>query len=311
MTKNRIGIDLGGTKIEAIILNDDGEITHRLRVPTPKQDYGQTLGAIKQLVQDLELQAGIATTLPIGLGTPGAVSFKTGLMKNCNSTSLNGKPLRQDLESLLTRPVRIANDADCFTLSEAIDGAGADAHIVFGVILGTGVGGGICIHGQLLQGVNAITGEWGHNPVALDELAEVDDSWARLPHRRCYCGRQNCVESWLAGPAFELSYEILAGRKKTAVEIVELAQGEDPCAAIVMDGYHNTLALALSNVINILDPDVIVLGGGMSNTNSLYTELPTNLIRHVFSDRVDTKIVKAKYGDSSGVRGAAWLWRQE
>ena len=313
MSNNRIGIDLGGTKIEAITMNGEGEITHRVRVDTPKQDYEQALSAIKQIVLNIEQEAGITTTLPIGLGTPGAVSFKTGLMKNCNSTCLNGKPLRQDLEALLARPIRISNDADCFTLSEAIDGAAMDADIVFGVILGTGVGGGICIHRQLVQGVNAITGEWGHNPVALGELVDIEETWAQLPHkqsRRCYCGRKNCVESWLSGPALELSYETLAGQKKHAAEIVELSQHNDSCAATVMDSYHKMLALALSNVINILDPEVIVLGGGMSNTTSLYTEVPINLARHVFSDRVDTKIVKAKHGDSSGVRGAAWLWQQ-
>lgn len=313
VSNNRIGIDLGGTKIEAIIMNGEGEITHRLRVDTPKQDYEQALSTIKQLVLNIEQEAGIATTLPIGLGTPGAISFKTGLMKNCNSTCLNGKPLRQDLEAFLARPVRIANDADCFTLSEAIDGAAMDADVVFGVILGTGVGGGICIHGQLVQGVNAIAGEWGHNPVALGELADIEEMWAQLPHkqsRRCYCGRKNCVEAWLAGPAFELSYETLAGQKRHAADIVELAQRNDSCAALVLDSYHKMLAMALSNVINILDPEVIVLGGGMSNTTSLYTEVPKNLATYVFSDRVDTKIVKARHGDSSGVRGAAWLWQQ-
>lgn len=308
MTNNRIGIDLGGTKIEAIIMDAAGAITHRLRVDTPKYEYDETLRAIKQLALDIEQQAGITATLPIGLGTPGAVSLKTGLMKNCNSTSLNGKALRQDLETLLSRPVRIANDADCFTLSEAKDGAAMDASIVFGVILGTGVGGGICVHGKLLQGVNSIAGEWGHNPITPGDLAEVDESWARLPHRQCYCGRKNCVESWLSGPAFELSYETLAGEKIPAAQIVELAQRKDSLATRVIEGYHKLLALALSNVINLLDPHVIVLGGGMSNINSLYTEMPAILTRHVFSDRVDTRIIKAKHGDSSGVRGAAWLW---
>ena len=188
-----------------------------------------------------------------------------------------------------------------------------DADVVFGVILGTGVGGGICIHRQLVQGVNAIAGEWGHNPVALGELADIEGMGAQLPHkqsRRCYCGRKNCVEAWLAGPAFELSYETLAGQKRHAADIVELAQRNDSCAALVLDSYHKMLAMALSNVINILDPEVIVLGGGMSNATSLYTEVPKNLASYVFSDRVDTKIVKARHGDSSGVRGAAWLWQQ-
>jgi fructokinase len=313
LTSNRIGIDLGGTKIEAIILSDGGEITHRLRVDTPKEDYDQVLEAIRHLILNLETEAGIAAPLPIGIGTPGTVSYKTGLMKNCNSTCLNGKPLRQDLEIRLGRPIRIANDADCFTLSEAADGAARDARVVFGVILGTGVGGGICIRGELVQGINAISGEWGHNPVALSELADIVAGWSglthgQLPERQCYCGRRNCVESWLSGPAFELGYETLAGSKKPATEIVKLARQGDSDAVALMDSYHRTLALALSNVINILDPEVIVLGGGMSNINSLYSEVPANLSPYVFSDRVDTRIVKAMHGDSGGVRGAAWLW---
>jgi|TARA_B100001971_G_C18228026_1_gene561931 fructokinase len=307
VANNRIGIDLGGTKIEAIILGGDGEISLRRRIDTPGQDYDEVIGAITRLTHDIEQEAGITEPLPLGICTPGAVSLKTQLMKNCNSTCLNGKPLRQDLTTQLSRPVRIANDADCFTLSEATDGAASEADNVFGVILGTGVGGGICINGKLLNGANAIAGEWGHNPLALDKLQETVRP-DRKQKRSCYCGRYDCVESWLAGPALERSYKTSSDQKKDAASIVALAENGDPCALKVMDSYHQMLALAIANVINILDPQIIVLGGGMSNTDSLYAEVPGHLADHVFSDRVDTKIVQAKHGDSSGVRGAAWLW---
>jgi len=305
---NRIGIDLGGTKIEAIILNYRGEITHRARVETPRDNYPDALSAINGLVQKLEKEAGLAEPIPIGIGTPGAISHKTGLMKNCNSTCLNGMPLREDLEKLMSRPVRIANDADCFTLSEANDGAAAGTNNVFGVILGTGVGGGICLNQQLLQGVNAIAGEWGHNPLALDNLESDNADYPTMPSRICYCGHRNCVESWLAGPSFELSYEIASGHRLPAPGIVELVDRGEPVSTMIMDRYYNMLALALSTIINILDPEKIVLGGGMSNIKHLCTEVPKYLDRYVFSDRVDTQIVKARHGDSSGVRGAAWLW---
>jgi len=307
VTNNRIGIDLGGTKIEAIVLNSKGDTLLRRRVETPKFDYNKILSTITALVQEVEQETGITENLPLGIGSPGAVSRKTGLMKNCNSTCLNGKPLQQDLQVQLSRPVRIANDADCFTLSEATDGAGAAASNVFGVILGTGVGGGICVNKKLLQGANAITGEWGHNPLAYEKLQGSHSSKERRG-RPCYCGRSDCIESWLAGPALEHSYEISTGQQKNAAAIVELAKNSNPGAQKVMDSYHQMLALALSNVINIVDPEIIVLGGGMSNTNSLYSEVPRYLSRHVFSDRVDTIITRAKHGDSSGVRGAAWLW---
>jgi predicted NBD/HSP70 family sugar kinase len=308
VNNNRIGIDLGGSKIEAIIMNDQGEITHRGRVDTPKDNYQQALNAIKELVEKLEQEAGAFAVMPIGIGTPGAISHKTGLMKNCNSTCLNGMPLQTDLETLMSRPVRIANDADCFTLSEASDGAAAGTSNVFGVILGTGVGGGICLNQQPVEGINAIAGEWGHNPLALDNLQSDNMTFPGMPPRTCYCGRRNCVESWLAGPSFELSYEIVSGHKLHAPAIVSLVEQGNPDANMIMDRYHNMLALALSTVINILDPEKIVLGGGLSNIASLYTEVPKYLDRYVFSDRVDTEIVKARHGDSSGVRGAAWLW---
>jgi fructokinase len=308
VNQNRIGVDLGGTKIEAIIMDGQGEITHRDRVDTPKDNYQLALNAIKGLVENLEQEAGTVAPLPLGIGTPGAISNKTGLMKNCNSTCLNGMPLREDLETLMSRSVRIANDADCFTLSEASDGAAAESNNVFGAILGTGVGGGISLNQKPVQGINAIAGEWGHNPLALERLQSDDRSFPGMPPRTCYCGRRDCVESWLAGPSFELSYEVVSGRKMRAPAIVGLVKQGDADAKMIMDRYHNMLALALSTVINILDPGKIVLGGGLSNIMSLYTEVPKYLDRYVFSDRVDTEIVKAKHGDSSGVRGAAWLW---
>ena len=307
MTKIKLGIDLGGTKIEAIILDADGKIEHRKRVQTPKDDYKLVLTVIQQLVADIQADAGISDPLPLGIGTPGAVSSKSGLMKNCNTTCLNGKPLREDLEAGLSRPVRLANDADCFTLSEANDGAGRGANNVFGVILGTGVGGGVCVNQHLVGGVNSITGEWGHNPLALDNLLGSTDL-PTMDSRLCYCGRTNCVESWLAGPSFETSYEILSGEKLSAPQIVGLVKEGDKVATQLMEWYHNTLALALANVINILDPGVIVLGGGMSNIDSLYSDVYQHLDSYVFSDQVDTQIKKAVHGDSSGVRGAAWLW---
>ena len=300
VASNRIGIDLGGTKIEAIIMADTGDITHRKRIATPSDDYQLVLKTIRQLVLYIEQRAGITQPLPLGIGTPGAVSLKTGLMKNCNSTCLNGRPLKEDLQALMSRDVRIANDADCFTLSEAIDGAGSDANNVFGVILGTGVGGGVCVDKKLLRGANSIAGEWGHNPVTPPD--------AETPPRLCYCGRENCVEAWLSGPAFEFSYQLLTGQKNDAAGIARLAEDKDPSALTVMNSYHEMLARALSNVINILDPQVVVLGGGLSNIDSLYSVVPVHLTRTVFSDRVDTMIVKAKHGDASGVRGAAWLW---
>ncbi len=307
MNKNRIGIDLGGTKTEAILMDRDHRVLQRSRVDTPKEDYQRVLATICELVLKVEKTAGISDILPIGMGTPGAVSHKTGLMKNCNSTCLIGMPLKEDLEALLQRDVRIANDADCLALSESSDGAAAEADNVFGVILGTGAGGGICINQQLVRGINNIAGEWGHNPLPIANLNAIDTDLVKS-NRRCYCGLSNCVESWVSGPAFETSYCLLTGTTKTAVEIVNLFEQHDPDAIRVMDAYYNLLALALSTVINILDPEIIVLGGGMSNINSLYTAVPKYLERYVFSDRVDTKIVKAMHGDSSGVRGAAWLW---
>lgn len=307
----KIGLDIGGTKIEAIVMDAANEIIVRRRTDTPHSDYQATLDAISELINVAEREAGLDATLPVGLGTPGAISFKTGLMKNCNNTTLNGRPFREDLESRLGRPVRIANDANCFTLSEAMDGAAADADSVFGIILGTGVGGGICINGTLLQGINAIAGEWGHItlPLAGYQREETETMDAPQPgNRRCYCGRDDCLETWLSGTGFERSYRELTGQQAHASEIIQRMISSEDAATALFTQYCNLLALALSTVINILDPDVIVAGGGMSNVEEIYSGVPSHWPKYVFSDEVRTRFVKAEHGDSSGVRGAAWLW---
>ena len=283
----RIGVDLGGTKIEALALDAAGREVFRKRVLTPRGDYAATLEAVVALVKEI----GPGT---VGVGIPGALSRVTGLVKNANSTWLIGRPLLADLEARLSRPVRVANDANCFALSEAIDGAGQGARVVFGVILGTGVGAGIVVDRHLLVGRNAIAGEWGHNPLPLPAAAD-------LPLPACYCGRSGCIETYLSGPGLERDHEALTQQKLDAREIVAL-DGE------ALDRYIQRLARALAGVINVLDPDVIVLGGGMSNVERLYTEVPRRWARHVFSDQVATRLVRNAHGDSSGVRGAAWLW---
>lgn len=309
--KPRIGVDLGGTKIEAIVMDGEGHICLRERVNTPRHDYEATVAATAGLIADIAAHAGLSKSLPVGIGTPGAVSAKTGMMKNCNSTCLNGRPLAQDLAARCDREVRIANDADCFALSEASDGAGRNARSVFGVILGTGVGGGICYDGTLLQGANAICGEWGHTTLPLAAL-RPDEGAVFTPliagDRHCYCQRFDCVESWLSGPAFERSYRELTGNSLPAEEIERLAESGDVDAGALVTQYCNLLALALSTVINILDPEVIVMGGGMSNMQAIYERVSKCLPRYVFSDQVLTRIVRHQHGDSSGVRGAAWLW---
>ena len=284
----RIGVDLGGTKIEAIALDASGAEVFRKRVPTPRGDYGRTLQQIALLVGE----AGEGT---VGVGIPGALSRVTGLVKNANSTWLIGKPLKEDLERILGREVRVENDANCFTLSEAVDGAGRDARVVFGVILGTGVGGGIAVDGQVLVGPNAIAGEWGHNPLPLPGPGD-------LPLPACYCGRSGCIETYLSGPGLSRDHEASTGRKLPAEEAVK---DEKTFAR-----YAERLARALAGVINVLDPDVIVLGGGMSNVARLYTEVPRLWTPYVFSDRVATRLARNAHGDSSGVRGAAWLWEK-
>jgi fructokinase len=295
----QIGIDLGGTKIEAIALATDTVAAARRRVPTPR-DYDGTLHAISRLVSELESEAG--RTGSVGVGIPGVITRATGLVKNANSTWLNGRPLQTDLESRLGRPVRIANDANCFTLSEAIDGAGQGVDTVFGVILGTGVGGGIAVRQRILDGPNQVAGEWGHNPLPW----MTDEERAEAP--ACYCGRTGCVEAWLSGPGFERDAAHLSGATRPAPEVVRAASGGDACALHALRRYEDRLARGLAAVINVLDPDVIVLGGGMSNLPDLSTSVSALLPIYVFSDAVLTRVLPNRHGDSSGVRGAAWLW---
>ena len=295
----RIGIDLGGTKIEGIALSDEGEELLRKRVPTPAGDYRATLQQVRSLVDDIETSLGQRGS--VGIGTPGAISPATGLLKNSNSVCMNGKPVLDDLASLLGRDIRIANDANCFALSEATDGAAAGAEVVFGVIVGTGTGAGVAVRGHVLTGSNAIAGEWGHNP-----LPWPDDD--ERPGPVCYCGKQGCIETWLSGPGMSRDYLELSAQTLDAKQIVELAMQGDQKAGLCLRRYEDRMARSLAHVINILDPDIIVLGGGMGNIDRLYNNVPKTWGRYVFSDRVDTKLLAPKYGDSSGVRGAAWLW---
>jgi len=294
MTQARIGIDLGGTKIEAALLHQDGRLDPRIRVPTPQGEYEATLDAIAGLVSDLP--AGEDNT-PVGICTPGAISPATGRLRNSNSVCLNGKPLLEDLQARLRRPVRIANDADCFALSEASNGAGTGANSVFGVILGTGTGGGIVINGHLLTGPNAIAGEWGHNPLPWPDANEI-------PGPACYCGKRGCIETFLSGPGLARDH----GGSADPQLIAQAAESGQADAVATMERYHDRLARALASVINILDPEVIVLGGGLGQISSLYQEVPLLLPNYVFSDTVRTRILPPAHGDSSGVRGAAWLW---
>jgi predicted NBD/HSP70 family sugar kinase len=295
----RIGIDLGGTKIEIAAFADDDAVVLRRRVAS-SSDYAHILDTIGELVAAAEKKIGPNAT--IGIGTPGAVSRATGRIKNANSVCLNGRPLLQDLAERLGPRVRIANDANCFALSEAIDGAGAGARVVFGVILGTGVGGGIVVDGRVLDGPNGIAGEWGHNPLP---GADAGD----LPAQRCYCGRTGCIETYLSGPGWAADFALHhPGDTPRAPEIVARARAGEPAAAQSFDRYCDRLARALGAVINVLDPDVIVLGGGLSNIDELYVEVPRRWDRYVFSDRVDTRLARNVHGDSSGVRGAAFLW---
>ena len=293
----RIGIDLGGTKIEAVALAAGGGERFRRRVDTPRGDYDGTIKAIVDLVAAVEREAGERGT--VGVGMPGSVSPASGLVKNANSTWLIGRPLHIDLEQALGRPVRVANDANCFALSEAADGAGAGARVVFGVILGTGTGGGIVVDGQVLVGPNAVAGEWGHNALPWPDAAE----W---PGPTCYCGRRGCIETFLSGSGLQLAYAVGGGL--TAREIADAAERGYPEAIEAIETYSRRLAKALATVINLLDPDAIVLGGGLSNISSLYRRVPEIWTEWVFSDRVDTRLARAVHGDSSGVRGAAWLW---
>ncbi len=295
----RIGIDLGGTKIEAVALDATGEIVARRRTPTPAHDYDSILRAIAVLVHEIELEQGRRAS--VGVATPGAISPRSGLIKNSNTTGLNGRPLDRDLAALLERPVRIENDANCFALSEAADGAAADSPVVFGVILGTGVGGGLVVDRRAIAGPNKIAGEWGHNPLP----------WMRgeeYPGRRCYCGHDGCVETFLSGPALAYDFFTRSGKKLQAFEIATLATEGDALALECLDIYSDRLARALASVVNLLDPDAIVLGGGVSNVTHIYEGLRQRVEHYAVTDALDTKIVQNLHGDSSGVRGAAWLW---
>jgi fructokinase len=299
VSRLRIGVDLGGTKIEVIALAADGRELLRRRLATPQGDYCATLRAVAALVAAVEKELGRRGT--VGIGIPGAESLASGLIKNANSTCLIGQPLRTDLEALLRREVRLANDANCFALSEASDGAGRDAEVVFGVILGTGVGGGIVVRSHALTGANAIAGEWGHNPLPLPAAED-------LPLPPCYCGRSGCIETYLSGPGLARDHALRSGDTLSPAAIAARAASGDAACDATMQRYEARLGRALAGVINILDPQVIVLGGGLSNLGRLYRNLPACCGPHVFSDVFQTRIVPPAHGDSSGVRGAAWLW---
>ncbi len=305
----KIGIDLGGTKIELIALdyvNSESLVLeeslvecYRKRVATPQGSYQKTLQTLVDLVLDAELELNKKAT--VGIGIPGTISEQTGLVKNANSVCLIGKPLQYDLEKLLNRTIRINNDANCMTVSEANDGAGETAEIVFGVIIGTGTGGSIAINKKVINGKNRIAGEWGHNPIPWQGSHDQ-------PIIDCYCGKNNCIETFLSGPGLLKRFKYLGGQAKTVEQLMEQVNQADVLAQQVLNNYENQMARALASVINILDPDVIVLAGGLSNINRLYKNVPKIWGDYVFSDQVRTKLVPAKHGDSSGVRGAAWLW---
>ena len=300
LTKARIGVDLGGTKTEAVVLVGN-DVTLRKRVPTPRHDYRGTLQVIVDLIRSLEADLGQTTS--VGIGMPGAISPHTGLVKNANSTWLNGQRFAEDLTELMGRPLRFDNDANCFTLSEARDGAAACSNAVFGVILGTGVGGGLVVHGKIWSGANAVAGEWGHND--LPRLRK--EEW---PGPECYCGRRGCIETFLSGPGLKRDYEKATGKQLEPPGILSAAEGGDRDAEAALERYEDRLARGLAGVINLYDPEVIVLGGGMSNLGRLYENVPAIWPRYVFSDEVVTRLVPALHGDSSGVRGAARLWEE-
>ena len=306
----RIGIDLGGTKIEGLVLGPGGEELARGRIETPqgnnKGDYEATLAAIAGLVGKLARDSGARGDVPVGVGIPGAVSPTSGLIKNANSTCLIGQALAKDLEQATGCPVRLANDADCFTVSEVTDGAGKGFDTVFGVILGTGCGGGVAVGGKLLQGPNAIAGEWGHNPLPWPQ--KLDGGEDERPGPKCYCGQRGCIETFISGPGLERDYLSSTGASLPAEEIAAEAENNEPQALAALSRYEHRLARALASVINVLDPGVIVLGGGLSNIARLYDNVPSLWGQWVFSDEVTTPLRPAKHGGSSGVRGAAWLW---
>jgi fructokinase len=298
-TKMRIGIDLGGTKIEALAIDDEGVELARHRIDTPRDDYDATIMAMVGLVRRLEEETGRTAT--VGAGIPGSISRMTGLVKNSNSTWLNGRPLDTDLTAALGREVRIANDANCFAVSEATDGVAAVSHVVFGVILGTGCGGGVAIDGCVHNGPNGVGGEWGHNPLPWPTTEEY-------PGPACYCGKRGCMEMWVSGTGIALDYKTVTGRARTTPEIVAGFEAGEQQATAAIERFEDRLARGLAQVINVLDPDVIVIGGGVSRVEHIYRELPRKLPAYVFGGEVSTPVFQAKYGDSSGVRGAAWLW---
>ena len=295
----RIGIDLGGTKIAGVALADDGATRARRRVPTPYGDYDATLDAIVELIGWLEHETGERGS--VGVGTPGAISPASGLIKNANSVFLNGRPAHKDLEAKLGREVRMANDANCFALSEAVDGSGQGFGVVFGVILGTGCGGGVVVDGRVLVGPNAIAGEWGHNPLPWPREDEY-------PGAECYCGQHGCIETWISGTGLGRDHQRVTGEKLTGREVAERAAQGDADAEATLQRYEDRLARSLASVINMLDPDVIVLGGGVSHVQRLYDNVPRLWQRYVYSDRCDTPLRPPVHGDAGGVRGAAWLW---
>jgi fructokinase len=295
----RIGVDLGGTKIEALAIDDSGTELVRHRIDTPREDYDATVEAIAGLVRQIEVETGRKGS--VGAGVPGSVSSVTGMIKNSNSTWLNGRPLHRDLTAALDREVRVANDANCLAVSEATDGAAEGKRVVFGVILGTGCGGGVAIRGDVHAGPNGVGGEWGHNPLP---WAQPDE----YPGPACYCGKRGCLEMWISGTGMARDYKEVTGRQRTAREIVADFESGDRDATATMQRYEDRLARGLAHVINVLDPDAIVLGGGVSRVQHLYEALPKRLAAYVFGAEAATPILQAKYGDASGVRGAAWLW---
>jgi fructokinase len=298
----RIGIDLGGTKIEIIALNDDGAPVLRRRVPTPAGEYSATIRAIAELVRSAQSQFAVLAT--VGIATPGALSARTGLLQNSNSIVLNGKPLDRDISAALGQPIRLENDANCFAISEAVDGAAAGCRVVFGVILGTGVGGGIVIDRQILTGLNRIAGEWGHNPLPWAMESE-------RPGHKCYCGKFGCIETFLSGHGLSREYFSHSQKELSAEQIAAAARSDEFDAVQSLATYKRRLGRSLAALINVVDPDIVVLGGGISNIETLYPGLADLISEYAFSDGIDTKVIRAVHGDSSGVRGAAWLWPVE
>jgi fructokinase len=299
----RVGVDLGGTKIEAVVLDGDSAVIARQRMPTPRDSYHAILDTITALIAAVEQEVG-ATSLPVGIGTPGSLSPRTGRLRNSNTVVMNGQPFVDDIQQRLGRQVRIANDANCLTLSEASDGAAAGCSVVFGVILGTGCGGGVVIDGKLRAGVNGIGGEWGHNPLPWPDPEDPQES----PGHDCWCGRRGCMETYLSGTGLALQHRHTTGEQVAGRDVIERADAGDAAALASRERYANRLARGLSSIINLLDPDAIVLGGGLSNVDWLYARVPELWQQWVFSDVIQTRLLRARYGDSSGVRGAAWLW---